>query len=31
MNSLADLNERLRHEAAVTEKFLEAPNEDSFF
>jgi RNA polymerase sigma-70 factor (ECF subfamily) len=23
-------NERLRHEAAVTEKFLEAPNEDSF-
>jgi RNA polymerase sigma-70 factor, ECF subfamily len=23
-------NERLRHEAAVTERFLEAPNEDSF-
>ena len=30
MNNLPIPNERLRHEAAVTEKFLEAPNEDSF-
>ncbi|MGA7412210.1 MAG: RNA polymerase sigma factor [Bryobacteraceae bacterium] len=30
MNNLPIANERLRHEAAVTEKFLEAPTEDSF-
>ncbi len=30
MNNLSIANERVRHEVAVTEKFLEAPNEDSF-
>src|SRR5271165_5115386 len=30
MNNLPIPNERLRHEAAVAEKFLETPNEDSF-
>ncbi len=30
MNNQTIANERLFHEAAVTQKFLEAPNEDSF-
>ena len=30
MNNLPIPNERLRHETAVTEKFLDAPNDDSF-
>ena len=30
MNNLSIANERLRHEAAVTEEFLDAPNDDSF-
>ena len=30
MSNLTIANERLSHESAVTQKFLEAPNEDSF-
>ena len=30
MNNRSIANERLRHEVAVTEKFLDAPNDDSF-
>ena len=30
MNNLSIANERLRHEVAVTEEYLDAPNDDSF-